>query len=99
MTKRGLTSLPLGATLVLSIVATTAVAQEPRLRHDAARRDEIVARLRDGASPRASTLALSRDPGGPMMVDVFVRGGAAAAVQIAAHGGRIGTQAGGWMTA
>jgi subtilisin family serine protease len=81
------------------MVATTVAAQEPRLRRDAARRDEIVARLREGASPRTSTLALSRDPGGPLMVDVFVRGGTGAAVQIVAHGGRIGTQAGGWMTA
>jgi subtilisin family serine protease len=99
MTNRRPASLLFGAALLSAGVAATVVAQEPRLRHDAARRDEIVAHLREGASPRASMLALSRDPGGPVMVDVFVRGGAGAAVQVVAHGGRLGTQAGGWMTA
>ena len=90
-------ALLIGAASLLSVAVGTG-AQEPRRRGDAARRAEITEHLREGISPHAALLALSREPGGPVMVDVFVRGGAGAATQLVAHGGRIGSRAGGWVT-
>jgi subtilisin family serine protease len=97
MTRHALTSLVLWAAALISV--RSAGAQDPRVRGDAVRRSEVAGHLRDVESPRAALLALSREPGGPVMVDVFVRGGAAAAAQVAVHGGRSGSRAGGWMTA
>ena len=94
MTRRGLAALLVGASCLLCARATEA--QEPGSRR---RRDEIVAHLRDSVPPRAALLALSREPGGVVMVDVFVRGAPGVAAQIQAHGGRSGTHAGGWTTA
>lgn len=97
MTRRGFAALFLGASLLLSSRALQA--QDPRSRRDAARRDQITAHLRDNVPPRVALLALSREPGGVLMVDVFVRGASSVNAQVIAHGGRLGSRAGGWVTA
>ena len=98
MPRRRNGTLPVWAAAVLSLAVPLA-AQEPGRPRDEVRRDEISAHIRDGVSPRAVVLALSREPGGPLLIDVFVRGGVGVEGQVVARGGRIGSRAGGWVTA
>ena len=89
----------LGAAAVLfaGLDATRAGAQDRPRRGDT-RRDAVSERLREGAPARTALFALSRQPGGVVMVDVFVRGPGAEA-QTLARGGNVFSRAGGWVTA
>ncbi len=52
--------------------------------------------LREGLG---AAFALTRGPGGSMLVDVFVRGGAEVEAALRASGARVGSRAGAWVTA
>lgn len=61
---------------------------------------EEIARVRElGLSPRALTVALSRDESGAIAADVFVRGAPGVEEALTALGARVGIRAGEWLTA
>lgn len=84
--------------MLLTGAASAPVAAQDRPRRGDTRKDAVSERLREGIPARRSLFALSRRPGGPIMVDVFVRGPGGEG-QAQARGGQVFSRAGEWVTA
>lgn len=84
--------------MMLAGALSAPASAQDRPRRGDTRKDAVSERLREGMPARASLFALSRQPGGPVMVDVFVRGSRAEA-QVRTRGGQVFSRAGEWVTA